>query len=378
MRHTSRVSILVSLMLVFVASACGPAPVAVVPTPTTSPTAMREPTTQVSSRPETATPSPSLPTTASPTTSTTATAAALDPSRVLARIPVGRGPRRIAIGGGMVWVLNRTDRTVSRIDPGTNQVVGAPVRLDFDPWDMAVGEGAVWVASNGDNRVSVARIDPRTNKIVATIGGEPNVIGSFIAAGMGAVWVGNSDERAPGTGTSVSRIDPKTNQVVGAPILVGGSPQGIVVGAGAVWVAGHNSSTVIRIDPRTNQPVATIQVVSDPHGIAAGANAVWVANYHSYEVTQIDPQTNQVVGLPIRLPFAPLMLAPAETGVWVTASTVGEFNAPGDDRIARIDPRTHQVVEILRVGGGPEHIAVGEGSLWVVTHDPDLVLRLAL
>ena len=53
---------------------------------------------------------------------------------------------------------------------------------------------------------SLQRIDPQTNKLVATIGG----VGSnptAIAVGAGSVWVGSTDD-----GT-VSRVDPKTNAV---------------------------------------------------------------------------------------------------------------------------------------------------------------------
>ena len=49
----------------------------------------------------------------------------------------------------------------------------------------AVGESAVWVAS--DLGMSVSRIDPETNRVVATIplGNRPGAI----AAGEGYVWV---------------------------------------------------------------------------------------------------------------------------------------------------------------------------------------------
>ena len=51
-----------------------------------------------------------------------------------------------------------------------------------------------------------------------------------VAVGAGGVWVANSRE-----GT-VSRIDPQSNRVI-ATIRVGHSLQGIAVGGGAVWVS---------------------------------------------------------------------------------------------------------------------------------------------
>ena len=51
---------------------------------------------------------------------------------------------------------------------------------------------AVWVLSSGDR--SVSRIDPETKEIVKTF--KPGGVPSEIAAGEGAVWVGNAGGRA--------------------------------------------------------------------------------------------------------------------------------------------------------------------------------------
>ena len=75
---------------------------------------------------------------------------------------------------------------------------------------------------------SLQRIDPKTNKLVATIGG----VGSnpsAIAVGAGSVWVGNLDD-----GT-VSRVDPKTNEVRKA--VNTGAPEAIVFRDGSMQVA---------------------------------------------------------------------------------------------------------------------------------------------
>jgi YVTN family beta-propeller protein len=72
----------------------------------------------------------------------------------------------------------------------------------------------------------------------------------------------------------VTRIDPSTNSTVA--IDVGRTPRGIAYGEGAVWVANSGDGTVSRIDPNTNQVVATVRVGNRPLGIAVGAGAVWV------------------------------------------------------------------------------------------------------
>ena len=59
-------------------------------------------------------------------------------------------------------------------------------------------------------------------------------------------------------------------------IDVGAEPEGIAVGAGAVWVANTGDGTVSRIDPATKKVVKTIDVGNRPVGIAVAADLVWV------------------------------------------------------------------------------------------------------
>ena len=96
-----------------------------------------------------------------------------------------------------LWVANFDDDTVSRIVVAGR---GHPRRDDDfpvgdGPVDVAVGEDGVWVASSLDR--TVTRLDPETGEVVATIeiGNEPQ----RMAAGGGAVWV---SVRAPETGPS--------------------------------------------------------------------------------------------------------------------------------------------------------------------------------
>ncbi|MGH3079111.1 MAG: protein kinase domain-containing protein, partial [Gaiellaceae bacterium] len=57
---------------------------------------------------------------------------------------VGDGPVDIAAGEGGVWVLNRLDASVTRIDEETGEVV-ATIDVGNEPQHIAVGEGYVWV-----------------------------------------------------------------------------------------------------------------------------------------------------------------------------------------------------------------------------------------
>jgi DNA-binding beta-propeller fold protein YncE len=87
----------------------------------------------------------------------------------------------------------------------------------------------------------VSRIDPKTNKVAATI--EVGVPGSGgdIAVGEGSVWVTAFEY-------PLSRIDPSANTVVQQFYGPGGDA--VRVGLGSVWLSNYKQGNVWRIDPR--------------------------------------------------------------------------------------------------------------------------------
>ena len=108
----------------------------------------------------------------------------IDPVTLAIRghVPLPGSPRHVVAGGGAVWVLNG-EGTVSRIPVGTNSGIDT-IRVGPDPFALAVGPDAVWVANRGDG--TVTRIDlvdstTTTIKVGRTV--------DHIAVGEGAVWV---------------------------------------------------------------------------------------------------------------------------------------------------------------------------------------------
>ena len=62
-------------------------------------------------------------------------------------IRVGRGVGGVAVGAGAVWVASALDREVSRIDPTTGTIV-ARIPVDGSPREIAVGAGGIWVTAD--------------------------------------------------------------------------------------------------------------------------------------------------------------------------------------------------------------------------------------
>jgi len=271
------------------------------------------------------------------------------PNLILAEIPAGGD--YIAFGEGAIWVLSGNN-TVTRIDMDTNEVVATMTVGEF-PRGVAAGYGAVWVTGLG-----LTRIDPLTNRVSAIIPVGSSAGLNGIAAGAGSVWVSSPTE-----GT-VFRIDPDTNQVI-ATIHAGGSPLQLAITQDAVWVSDPNNPVLKRIDPASNEISAEINLDCATRGIAADAQAIWVACDSAPTLYLIDPLTDRIVAR-IAAGNHSRGVAISSNGVWVTSLT--------DETLTVIDPATNQVMAVYRTNR-PLDLVSAQGELWVVTGSGTLRIR---
>jgi virginiamycin B lyase len=237
------------------------------------------------------------------------------------------------------------------------RVIAAGLRRSVPPSPSA--------ASTATTTASTPRTSAATppTAVVATIAVAAAPTQVTVAAG--AVWVGGWD-----TGTLV-RVDPATNRVA-ARIPVGRaqeSPIAIAATARAVWVVDFGDAQVLRVDPATNRVVARIPVRGGAGGIAAGAGAVWVTSGEGGDqrhgwVQRIDPTRNRVVAT----------TAVASGGLWdiaIDGPSASVWVGSEFGGLWRLDAHTGRVTTIRRPGapeagaGGVGHLAVGAGALWV-------------
>jgi len=161
----------------------------------------------------------------------------LTTGKVIKTIDVPATPKEMAIFDGAVWVACDAGGSVARIDIATNKVV-ATIPAGLRPVNLAVGEGAVWV---WNHQQQLLRIDPATNKVVATIDGVAATLGVGVAVGGGSVWVA-----MPG---GIGRIDPATNKVVDLIPIGRGGYVDLAWFDGELWASSTSQGLVYRIDP---------------------------------------------------------------------------------------------------------------------------------
>ncbi len=288
--------------------------------------------------------------------------AVIDPAtnRVVAAVPVGESPGAIVAGLGSVWVLNRNDFTVSRVDPAKRQVVGVvtggvEVTGGLEATSVALlaaGENALWVGNGGLLRRSERGRPAHAQTIVFP----PVDVWTGIATGLGRVWVSSWEP-------SLLSIDPDRAAIARIATLESANPgtgwSSVAVGLRSVWVSfgaveADETPRVFRYDPISGD-VAILRVEGDPSAIAVGAGAVWVTDSSGGRVLRIRPRPLSVARL--------IPVGRGPVAVTVGAGAVWTANA-SDGTVSRVDPATNEVITI-RVGHRPQDVVVASGLVWV-------------
>ena len=200
---------------------------------------------------------------------------------------------------------------------------------------------------------TVTRIDPDT-EATETIELPP---GNTFEVGRGAlvaqeIVVGEGAVFAVGADGLVSRIDPSTNEVV-ASIDAGVVPESLAVENGALWVVEEN--TIVRVDLGTGEVAARLDVDTVfLSGIAVGGGLVWATDSIAGTVWRIEPGG---ISQTIAVGEGAAGIAYGEGSAWVASTGAG--------LVARVDPDTASDVESISIGSTPKAVAVGAGAVWV-------------
>jgi streptogramin lyase len=251
------------------------------------------------------------------------------------RVHIGGRPVDAVAVGGSVWVADKADRTLTRLDPRTAKrsgqpvdVGGAPFRLagggrrlwaisasppqafGFDtrdrspqsqtvglsstPIDVSVGEGAVWIAAKpregaapGGGRV--IQLDPVSRKETGIAPTKSSL--TAVTTGEGAIWALAGD-----TGR-LYRVRSEAPAVANLPVPVGAGSSAVVAAPSGIWVANGQAGKLLHIDVDHNRVDKRISVERGRDiGLAAGDGAIWWIDTWRGAVIRIDAHKGRPVG----------------------------------------------------------------------------------
>jgi YVTN family beta-propeller protein len=107
--------------------------------------------------------------------------------------------------------------------------------------------------------------------------------------------------------------------------------------------------------------------VDSPAGLAYGVGSVWAVDSADNRLLRIDPATHHVVDQ--------ITVGTAPTAVTVTGQDVWIANS-GDGTVSRINAAANDVVDTIPVGNVPVAIASGPSGVWVANQGDDTVDRI--
>jgi dipeptidyl aminopeptidase/acylaminoacyl peptidase len=227
----------------------------------------------------------------------------------------------------------------------------------FDLSWQAVPVGGATLKSTGTQAAIETPPEVHPHAVATIDVGQLGQVSSLLAA-QGSIWVAGYETVGSGW---VKRIDPATNEVVATVPLeaapgweVGGG--GMAAGSGSIWVTGPGQgpgAVLQRIDPSTNQVVATIPLDGQEGAdVTVDDSGVWVLVFDtstSMKVLRVDPATNEAVAtVPIDSDFS-RKIAAADGAIWVEEHRSHDPIGNGS-YLAKIDPSTNQVVATVPNG----------------------------
>lgn len=225
--------------------------------------------------------------------------ARIDPgtNRIVSQSPMDGSPCGIAVGpDGRLWAALLSVGRVVAIDPATGDVAATIDDLGSQLWDLKAGFGAIWVVDRSNREL--LRIDPRSAAVSARIAIGPS--GGGLAITGTAVWVADDVDGI------VRRIDPGTNTVSATS----------EVGRGSTWfanddrtlvVANRLDGSIIPIDPTDAGTGDPIEGLRNPLDGTVREGRAYIPDGKARTLVEVDLATG-VIGLvdglaDARMPF---------------------------------------------------------------------------
>ena len=271
-------------------------------------------------------------------------------------------------------ILPLTGDSLVRLDLAT-AALAAAVPVSSATGALVHGEDSMWLADR--NRGVVSRINPRTGDLIEDIEvpdtSEPllEIVRQILLdAGEGALWLSYEVQPHPGDLWKYDLAQGRFSLIETGDVTIAG----FATTPGGLWTV---CDTFLRIDASTGAVVATIE----PDGgqgkfITATEDAVWFAGSRdgfdsggNGRIWRGDPATNAIVET-IDLDVIIADFAAGEGAVWIVGLE--------DDLVRKIDPATNIASDAFRAGRVPEALGVGAGAVWVTSSRDGTVTRFDL
>jgi virginiamycin B lyase len=271
--------------------------------------------------------------------------------------PVEGSPDWSVMAKDAVWITSARANHVVQLLPETGKP-GLMVDIPKPCSGLAYGWDSVWVPSCGERKL--LRLDEATGKVIAEIPADPANSEGSIAVGAGSVWL----VVKPST---LIRVDPKKNAVV-ATLELPSESEDPAFGEGYLWITSFGHDQLLKVDPKTNKVVATIAVGPQPRFLTVGAGAVWTLNQGDGTISRVAAKTDKLVAtIECGIPGTGGDITFGAGSVWATL-----YGFP----LTQVDAKTNIPVKQW-AGKGGDGLRFGFGSLWLSNGGQQNVWRVS-
>jgi streptogramin lyase len=141
-----------------------------------------------------------------------------------------------------------------------------------------------------------------------------------------------------------------------------------------LWTGAFRSERLTAVDPEGRRVVRGLrpEVGVGLRELWAADGVLWVLNARQRRVLRLDPRTGEPVGPPFELPSVPTAMACDGNTLWVA---VRIQNSGDGDSLLRFDVRSGALQETLPVRDFVTSMIVARGALWMVTPRPTTLVR---
>lgn len=276
-----------------------------------------------------------------------------------ATINVGGTADWVLITEEAVWVASTKPYAVQRIDPATNRIV-ATISVSGEACSgLASGFGSIWVPLCG-KKPELVRIDAAKNRITATLPIPPAGPEGGITASEDSVWM-----VADKNGT-LNRIDPSTNSVRQKIPIPPGSYNPLFSN-GIVWITGLESGVLTAVDATVGKVLESVPVGPKPRFLTEGGGSIWILNQGDGTVSRVDEKSRKVI-------------ASIQTGIPGTGGDI-DYGADSiwpsvfDVPLTRVEATTNRVLKQW-IGKGGDSLRFGFSSVWITDYKKGLLYRI--
>jgi virginiamycin B lyase len=196
-------------------------------------------------------------------------------------------------------------------------------------------------------------------------GAEPKLgnTADWVAISHDGAWIGATGPNR------VHHINARSNKIDMVVALPGEPCAGLAVGFDSLWVpiCGTAPSTV-RIDTKSGRLIAVLPFGPPSEGgIAVSQDSVWMATDATGTIARVDPKTNKIRQI-VRVAAGSFNPIASGEMVWITSV---EKNL-----VTAIDARTGALLGKIRTGPSPRFLTAGAGSVWTLNQGDGTVTRI--